>query len=91
MIAPLKVVVLIQVAPFHYLLVLMVMLIISMVFQPRDHKAKVCIWGDLNVADVDAICEVGTPDDKKRLVVCALLPLRNFVTNVFLVIHKIKD
>jgi len=34
--------------------------------QPREHKAKVCIWGDLTVADVDAICDVGTPDERKR-------------------------
>lgn len=35
--------------------------------QPREHKAKVCIWGDLTVADVDALCEVDKPDERKSI------------------------
>lgn len=35
--------------------------------QPREHKAKVCIWSDLTVADIDRLEDAETPEQIKRL------------------------
>merc|ERR1712018_566564 len=35
--------------------------------QPREHKAKICIWNDLTVADMDRVDETGSPEQLKGL------------------------
>jgi len=45
--------------------------------QPRDHKAKVCIWKDLTVADMDRLDNAANNADKVRQLLCEIMHLED--------------
>lgn len=54
---------------------------IPKLIQPRDHRAKVCVWADLNVDDVDRINE-SLNSDHVRQVLADIFHLDDFRTNL---------
>ncbi|CAG2242615.1 unnamed protein product [Mytilus edulis] len=54
---------------------------IPKLIQPRDHRAKVCVWADLTVDDVDRISE-SLNSDHVRQVLADIFHLDDFRTNI---------
>ncbi|KAI0223235.1 hypothetical protein LSAT2_025542 [Lamellibrachia satsuma] len=54
---------------------------ISQVTLPKEHKAKLLIWSDLTVSDMDLLNEASTADDVKREL-ARIFELEDYVTNL---------